>query len=157
NEIAALCEATEGTDVDQVLDGLHLDRRITTPVEGHAPVRPGLVTYLRAGCGFGGSCLPKDVTALRVYGKNRGVTPDLLNAVLEVNKRRPETLVGMVKDAIGNLGGARVAVLGIAFKQGTDDLRDSPALAILRLLRSEGAKLCAYDPFVSSLPDQPDV
>jgi UDPglucose 6-dehydrogenase/GDP-mannose 6-dehydrogenase len=157
NEIAALCEATEGTDVDQVMDGLYLDRRLTTPVEGRAPVRPGIVTYLKAGCGFGGSCLPKDVTALRVFGKNRGVTPHLLNAVLEVNKGRPEALVGMLRDAIGNLHQAKIAILGLAFKQGTDDLRDSPALAILRLLREEGAILSAYDPFVPSLPGQPDV
>jgi UDPglucose 6-dehydrogenase len=156
NEIAALCEATSGTDVEQVMDGLHLDRRLTPVIDGQR-VTPGILSYLRAGCGFGGSCLPKDVTALRVFGRNRGVTSRLLDAVLEINGRRAEQLIDLLTDAVGPLNGARIAVLGIAFKQGTDDLRDSPALAIIDQLRKKGALVTAFDPHIAALAGYDDV
>jgi UDPglucose 6-dehydrogenase len=155
NEMAALCEATPGTDVDRVLDGVHLDRRFTPVVNGQR-ISPELLTYLRAGCGFGGSCLPKDVTALRRFGQKVGVTPHLLDAVLAVNQSRPLTLTKMAEEAIGSLNGAQVTVLGLAFKPGTDDLRDSPALALVDILRKRGARVRAFDPFVPTLP-QADV
>ncbi len=151
NEIAAICEATPGTDVEQVMDGLHLDRRLNCTVGGKR-YTPSILSYLRAGCGFGGSCLPKDVTALKVHGKNRGVTPHLLDAVLAVNHSRPAALVAMAEAAVGNLKGKTVAVLGLAFKPGTDDLRDSPALAVIDLLNNKGAVVRGYDPFISALP-----
>ena len=153
NEIAAICEATPGTDVEQVMDGLHLDRRLNCTVDGKR-YAPSILSYLRAGCGFGGSCLPKDVTALKVHGKNRGVTPHMLEAVLAVNRSRPGALISMTEAAIGNLKGKKVAVLGLAFKPGTDDFRDSPALALIELLHKQGAEVRGYDPFISSLPTQ---
>lgn len=151
NEIAAICEATPGTDVEQVMDGLHLDRRLNCTVDGKR-YTPSILSYLRAGCGFGGSCLPKDVIALKVQARNRGVTPHMLDAVLAVNRSRPAALISMTEAAVGNLKGKTVAVLGLAFKPGTDDLRDSPALALIDLLHKQGAVVRGYDPFISSLP-----
>lgn len=151
NEIASLCEATPFTNVEEVLDGVHLDRRLSPVLDGRR-ISPGILSYLRAGCGFGGSCLPKDVAALRMFGRKRGVRPHLLDAVLTVNSDRPAKLVSLAESAVGNLRGLAVAVLGIAFKPGTDDLRDSPALALIEILESKGARVRAYDPFVGSLP-----
>ena len=151
NEMAALCEATPGTDVEQVMDGLHLDRRLNCQVDGKR-YTPGILSYLRAGCGFGGSCLPKDVTALQVFGQNKGVTPHLLSAVLAVNRTRPQALVAMAEKELGNLEGKKIAVLGLAFKPGTDDLRDSPALALVALLGKKKASVRGYDPFIAQLP-----
>jgi nucleotide sugar dehydrogenase len=84
NELAALCEATPGTDVETIMQGLHLDRRLS-PREAGRRIRPEILGYLRAGIGFGGSCLPKDVTALRAYGKRVGVVTPLLDATVDVN------------------------------------------------------------------------
>lgn len=151
NEIAAICEATPGTDVEQVMDGLHLDRRLNCTVGGKR-YSPAILSYLRAGCGFGGSCLPKDVTALKVNAKNKGVTPHMLEAVLAVNRSRPAALIAMAEAAVGNLKGKTIAVLGLSFKPGTDDLRDSPAIALIDLLHGKDAIVRGYDPFISVLP-----
>jgi nucleotide sugar dehydrogenase len=114
-------------------------------------VSPGILSYLRAGCGFGGSCLPKDVTALRDFARKQGVAPRLLDAVSAVNAGRPAQLVALAEDALGTLLGRRIAVLGLAFKAGTDDLRDSPALHVIRLLQEKGASVRAYDPLITRL------
>jgi len=152
NEIAALCEATPDTDVDQVLDGVHLDRRFSPVVKGEL-VSPAMLTYLRAGCGFGGSCFPKDVTALRAFAEKRGVTPRILDAVLKTNENRPAQVVALAEQAMGSLQGKSIAVLGIAFKPDTDDLRESPGLAIIDVLKQRGAQVCAYDPLIESIKD----
>ena len=123
NEISAICEATPGTDVRQVLKGVHLDRRLSPLVNG-TRVSPGILDFLRAGSGFGGSCLPKDVYALRSYARSHGVEPHVLDAVTAVNASRPAHLERLAAEAIGSLDGATVAVLGLAFKPGTDDLRE---------------------------------
>jgi UDPglucose 6-dehydrogenase len=150
NEMAALCEATPGTDVEEVIDALHLDRRLSTVVNGRR-CAPGILTYLRAGCGFGGSCLPKDVLALRQFALKRGVAAPILDAVMAVNAARPASIVARTEEALGGLDGAAVAVLGLAFKPGSDDLRDSPALKIIELLFQKSAAVRAFDPCVSRL------
>jgi UDPglucose 6-dehydrogenase len=150
NEFAALCEATPGTDVEEVLGSLHLDRRLS-PIHRGERVSPGILSYLRAGCGFGGSCLPKDVTALRDFARKQGVASLLLDAVSAVNAARPAQLVALAEDALGTLRGAAIAVLGLAFKAGTDDLRDSPALAVIRLIEEKGAQIRCYDPLINRL------
>ncbi len=151
NEIAAVCEATPGTDVEVVLRGLHLDRRLSPLADGRR-IRPGIVDFLWAGSGFGGSCLPKDVNALRAYARTHGLTPHVLDAVVAVNASRPARLVALAEEALGSLRGAEVALLGLAFKAGTDDLRDSPALAAARALVEKGARVRAYDPLIRSAP-----
>ncbi len=150
NEMAGLCEATPGTDIAEVLGALELDRRWSPIVDG-VRVHPEILAYLRAGCGFGGSCLPKDVTALCGFARERGAPTALLEAVLEVNALRPAAIVAQIEEALGGLEGCRIAVLGVSFKPGTDDLRESPAVVIMRLLAGAGAEVRAYDPVAKTL------
>ena len=137
NEIARLCESLPGTDVETIMDGLHLDRRLSP--DG---VKPGILSYLRAGAGFGGSCLPKDVDALRHFARARQMPTLLLDAVMQVNTARAGQVVGL----LGDIKGRRIAVLGLAFKPGTDDIRGSPGLRLVGELRAGEATVCAYDP-----------
>jgi UDPglucose 6-dehydrogenase/GDP-mannose 6-dehydrogenase len=149
NELAGLCEATPGADVETVMEGLYLDRRLSPTVQG-VRIRPEILSYLRAGIGFGGSCLPKDVNALRVYGQRSGVPTPLLDAVMATNAARPAQVLWIAQTALGTLAGKTIALLGVAFKAGTDDLRSSPALSILRALETRGARVQAFDPVVSA-------
>lgn len=149
NELAALCEATPGVDIENIMHGLHADKRLSPIVDGKR-IRPEILGYLRAGIGFGGSCLPKDVGALRVYGKRTGVPTPMLDAVIATNTRRPEQVVALAEKALGSLRGKTVALLGVAFKPGTDDLRSSPALAVYDVLVKRGATVKAYDRFISA-------
>lgn len=149
NEVASLCEATPGTDVETVMEGLYLDRRLSPTVNG-VRIRPEILSYLRAGIGFGGSCLPKDVNALRVFGKMNGVPTPLLDAVMATNAARPALVVRIAESALGSLADKTIALLGVAFKTGTDDLRSSPAFSILQALEARGARVHAFDPFVST-------
>ena len=132
NEIAEICEAV-GADAAQVAAGMGLDARIG----GH---------FLRHGIGFGGSCLPKDVRALAYMGSVFGTHPQLLNAVLQINAAQRRRVLQKVRTALGQLDGARICVLGLAFKPNTDDVRDAPAIDLIRLFLNEGADVTAYDP-----------
>jgi UDPglucose 6-dehydrogenase/GDP-mannose 6-dehydrogenase len=145
NEIASFCEVTPGTDVRSVMEGLHLDHRLSPRLNG-VRVSPAVLSYLRAGCGFGGSCFPKDVNALRAHGQARGLKTHLLDAVMAVNERRPREFVAMAEKVLGPLAGLNIAVLGLAFKPGTSDMRESPALAVIAALHEKGALVRAYDP-----------
>ena len=147
NEIAALCESVPGLDEETVMAGVHLDRRWQTGGKSG----PGILTYLRAGIGFGGSCLPKDVDALRTFASERRVPTPFLDAVVGVNRARPGRVTALLDGALGGLRGRTVAVFGLAFKPGTDDLRDSPALALIRALGDAGAVVRAWDPMIRSV------
>lgn len=145
NEIGNLC-ATVGVDVVEAMHGVHLDKRFTPILENGERVFPSMVTYLAAGCGFGGSCFPKDVKALIAYGNNAGSPMKLLESVIEVNANQPEKMIEMLKKHLPNLEGAKVAVLGMAFKPGTDDIRESPAIPVAQTLLNEKAIVTSYDP-----------
>lgn len=145
NEFANICEAMDGADVDVVTEGICLDRRLSPVVDGRR-VRPGILAYLRAGSGFGGSCFPKDLNALRARAREIGVETPLLDAVMNVNVARPGRVVALLSSELNGLRGKTVAVLGIAFKPGTDDIRDSPALALAFALRASGASVRVHDP-----------
>lgn len=146
NEIANLCAALGGIDVAEVMRGVHASKYLTvTPSEGQR-LRPELEAFLWAGCGFGGSCLPKDLEALIAHGKQAGQPMALLRAVVEVNAHQPEQVVALVRRHFPSLAGVRVAVLGLAFRPGTSDMRESPAIPIVRGLLAEGASVSAYDP-----------
>ena len=134
NEIANLCDHVEA-DIDGVVAGLGSDARIG----------PG---FLRPGIGYGGSCFPKDVRALEYASTTNGYSCDLLKAVISVNKRQRMLPVHILRRELGSLAGRTVAILGLAFKPGTDDLREAPALDILTALLGEGADVRAYDPLV---------
>jgi UDPglucose 6-dehydrogenase/GDP-mannose 6-dehydrogenase len=146
NEIARLCTAIGDIDALEVMRGVHQSLYLTTYGVAGAPVRASLSSFLEAGCGFGGSCLPKDVTALVAQGADLGVPTPVLKAVLEVNRQQPEEMVRLVKKHFADLRGLDATVLGLAFKPDTDDVRESPAFPIIRLLRSAGANVTAYDP-----------
>jgi UDPglucose 6-dehydrogenase len=147
NEIASICEQMPQTDVEFVMDALSLDRRLSPIVDGKR-VSPEILGYLRAGSGFGGSCLPKDISALRQTARDHDIAPRLMDAVIAVNAGRPAKLLDIVQQGIGDLSGRKVALLGLTFKSGTDDLRDSPALSILKLLLDAGSSVVAFDPLV---------
>ncbi|MGW4059739.1 UDP-glucose dehydrogenase family protein [Amycolatopsis sp. NPDC004747] len=136
NAMAELCEGL-GADIADVTEGMGYDRRIGQ-------------SFLRPGPGWGGSCLPKDTHALAQVARVAGVEFPLLGATIDTNTRQRERVLGKIRAAAGgSLRGKRIGLLGLAFKAGTDDLRDSPALAVADLLAAEGAELAAYDPAVS--------
>lgn len=145
NEIARMCERTPGADVEDVLKIIHQDRRFTS-VDGKIP--PGILTYLKAGCGFGGSCFPKDLSAFIAYARSTGEEPHLLKAVAVINASQTIRVVNMTADALGGLNKRKITVLGVAFKGGTDDLRESPGLKIVDELLRKQANVTIYDPLV---------
>ena len=143
NEIGNLCSEL-GTDVVEVLEGVHLDRRFS-PMIGDTRVSPGMLTYLAAGCGFGGSCFPKDVKALVAHGESVGMEMPLLHSVLDINQAQPEVMLDRLRRHLEPQG-ARVVVLGAAFKPGTDDVRESPTLRVVPALVAAGAQVVLHDP-----------
>jgi UDPglucose 6-dehydrogenase len=146
NELANIAASIGGIDIMDVMVGVHLDER-WNPVDEHGRrVQPEILTYLVPGCGFGGSCFPKDVQALRTAAVEHGVPPTLLDAVLEINARQPSQICVLLRNALGSLAGRRVLVLGLAFKPGTDDVRESTSLSIARELAAAGAAVVAHDP-----------
>jgi UDPglucose 6-dehydrogenase len=132
NEIANVCEAT-GADVVTVAQGIGLDRRIGP-------------SFLRAGIGFGGSCFPKDSLALKQLASNSGYHFQLLSAVIEVNELQKRRVIGKLERHLGPLRGKKVALLGLAFKPGTDDMREAPSLVLAARLQAEGAEVSGWDP-----------
>lgn len=132
NEIANVCEET-GADVVEVAKGMGFDQRI-----GSAFLRPGI--------GFGGSCFPKDVTALKQLAGNSGYHFQLLNAVIEVNELQKRRVIGKLEQGLGGLVGKRVALLGLAFKPDTDDMREASSLVLAGRLKAAGAEVVVYDP-----------
>jgi UDPglucose 6-dehydrogenase len=145
NEIANVCEAT-GADVVQVAEGIGLDRRLGPH-------------FLRAGIGYGGSCFPKDSLALKQLASNSGYHFQLLSAVIEVNELQKRRVIGKLKRHLGSLRGKQVALLGLAFKPDTDDMREAPSIVLASRLLAEGAEVRAWDPVAdgTKLPKGVDV
>ena len=141
NEIANVCEHV-GADVRTVAVGMGLDHRIGP-------------SFLQAGIGYGGSCFPKDVQALKQLAGNSGYHFQLLNAVIEVNHLQKRRVVAKLQERVGRLRAKRIALLGLTFKPNTDDLREAASIVLASRLRAEGAKVTAYDPMVppGSRPD----
>jgi UDPglucose 6-dehydrogenase len=132
NEIANVCEET-GADVVEVARGMGLDDRIGSK-------------FLQAGIGFGGSCFPKDVDALKQLAGNSGYHFQLLTAVIEVNELQKRRVIGKLQKHLGGLAGKRVALLGLAFKPNTDDMREASSLVLSARLQADGAIVTACDP-----------
>ncbi len=162
NEVANLCSTLGGIDAREVMCGVHLADgfRLTHAAQnpstpdasrnGHAqPTVAGITSFLEAGCGFGGSCLPKDVSALVAHGRQHGCDMPLLQSVLDINRARPAEMLRLLRKRFDKLAGLRVAVLGLAFKPGTDDIRLSPALPLIDLLHAEGVSVVLHDPLVT--------
>jgi UDPglucose 6-dehydrogenase len=132
NEIANVCEAT-GADVVKVAEGVGLDRRLGPH-------------FLRAGIGYGGSCFPKDSLALKQLASNSGYHFQLLAAVIEVNELQKRRVIGKLERHLGSLRGKKVALLGLAFKPNTDDMREAPSIVLAGRLLAEGAEVRGWDP-----------
>jgi UDPglucose 6-dehydrogenase len=135
NEIANLCEKI-GCDVHDVARGLGMDRRIGPK-------------FLHAGPGFGGSCFPKDTAALSMIGRQFSSPTKIVDAVIEVNQKQRQSMIPKIEKLAGGLAGKRVAVLGLAFKPETNDMRDAPSVDIIRGLVEKGATVVAYDPIAT--------
>ena len=133
NEISIICERL-GADVTEVARGMGFDKRIGPH-------------FLQAGVGFGGSCFPKDVKALANMAQTHGMHPQLLNAVMEINAFQRRQITLKTREMLGgSVSGKTVAILGLAFKENTDDIRESPSLTVARSLLNQGASVKAYDP-----------
>lgn len=140
NALAAVCELV-GADIDSVAKGLGTDNRVGSK-------------FLQPGPGWGGSCFPKDMQALVRLASDAGYKFELLEAVVDANAQQFERIAEKVEKAVGKpLEGVHVAVLGLTFKAGTDDVRNSPAIAVSQLILELGAQLNFYDPLVKSLPE----
>jgi UDPglucose 6-dehydrogenase len=137
NTIANICEKIPGADVKVVAAAMGLDKRI-------GPL------FLDAGLGYGGSCFPKDVKALIACAKSGGYTPELLDATESVNKKQPLKAVEYCRQQLGSLNGRKIAILGLAFKPDTDDMREARVIPIINALLSEGAQVTAYDPIAAA-------
>ncbi len=146
NEISIICERL-GADVTEVARGMGFDKRIGPH-------------FLDAGVGFGGSCFPKDVKALANMAQTHGMHPQLLNAVMEINAFQRRQIALKAREMLGgSVNGRTLAILGLAFKQNTDDTRESPALTVARSLLNQGAVVKAYDPVAmeNASRDLPDI
>ncbi|HEX9823358.1 MAG TPA: UDP-glucose/GDP-mannose dehydrogenase family protein [Actinomycetota bacterium] len=143
NEVANICDRL-GADVTVVAEGMGMDPRIGPE-------------FLSAGIGWGGSCFGKDLDALIHAARAEGYEPELLHAVAAINRRQRSMAIEKLRDLLGGLEGRRVALLGLAFKPGTDDVRDAPALDLGRWLLDAGAEVTAYDPVVREVSRLPEV
>jgi UDPglucose 6-dehydrogenase len=143
NEIANVCEAT-GADVVKVAEGVGLDHRLGPH-------------FLRAGIGYGGSCFPKDSLALKQLASNSGYHFQLLSAVIEVNELQKRRVIGKLERHLGPLSGKKVALLGLAFKPGTDDMREAPSIVLASRLLAEGAEVRGWDPVANAQAVLPGV
>lgn len=133
NEMARIAETIPGIDIYEVVKGIGADWRINP-------------AFLNAGAGYGGSCFPKDVKALISFAQLREVEPSILETVEEVNLQQASHVVSLAKQELGELRGKRVALLGLSFKPGTDDMREAPSIKIANHLFSQEAEIVAYDP-----------
>ncbi|SNT59842.1 UDP-glucose dehydrogenase family protein [Actinacidiphila glaucinigra] len=141
NEIATMCEAT-GADIEPVTRAIGLDHRLGPH-------------FMKAGLGYGGSCFPKDSRALRAMASNAGYAFQLLTAVIEVNDLQPRRAIQRLKTELDGLGGKTIALLGLAFKAGTDDMREAPSTVIASRLLAEGATVRTWDPLAQPGDSEP--
>jgi UDPglucose 6-dehydrogenase len=132
NAIANLCE-TVGANITEVAPGIGMDQRIGTQ-------------FLHPGIGYGGSCFPKDLASFRSVAREFGIDFSLLAAIERINELQPLRFLEKVRSALGGIEGRHLAVLGLAYKGGTDDVRESPAMRLVHLMLAEGASVAAYDP-----------
>ena len=152
NEIANISEKISGVDPYEILNALVLDKRITSIVNNEKII-PNLASYLIPGCGFGGSCFPKDVQAILDYANKHEIHTPLLKAILNINAERPNKMVLLSEFVLGELKDKKISILGLTFKPETDDLRSSPALDAIQILLEKGANVFAFDPILKSKPN----
>ena len=145
NELANLAFEIGKVDIEEILHGVHLDKRWNPIINGKR-VNPGILQYLKAGPGFGGSCFPKDVKAIRNLGQKKGINMRILDSIIEINDKQPLKVCEIINN-IKNLNKSKLLFLGLSFKENTDDVRESPALRIIPKLKNKTKKIFAHDPF----------
>jgi UDPglucose 6-dehydrogenase/GDP-mannose 6-dehydrogenase len=153
NEIARICEGVGDIDAHEVWAGVHLDKRLS-PIVAKKRIKPGVINFILSGCGYGGSCFPKDTKALASFAQHIGVDANIIKNVIEVNRTQPARMIGLLKKTLGKLKNKKIAVLGLSFKPDTDDLRESPAISVIEMLLEEGAVISAHDPTVKKDNDK---
>ena len=146
NEIANIAELIPDIELDEVFQGIYLDKRWQWCLGKD----PSILVYLKPGAGFGGSCLPKDTSALIRFSKKKGYLPQLIKSALTINKERLDHIVSILETR-KKLGCQQVAVLGLTFNPDTSDIRESPALPLIKRLLDMGMRVKAYDPFVKQI------
>jgi UDPglucose 6-dehydrogenase len=145
NELANLASEIGDIDYNNVIEGVITDKR-WSPIKDNIRVIPSISTYFTPGAGFGGSCFPKDVQAIRTQGEELGLKMSVTNAVLNINDTQPNQTINILKKQFGNINNKKALLLGVAFKPGTDDIRESSSLKILNLLLDNNVKIIVHDP-----------
>ncbi|MBE9009249.1 UDP-glucose/GDP-mannose dehydrogenase family protein [Pseudanabaenaceae cyanobacterium LEGE 13415] len=146
NEIGNLCSSIGNTDIVEVMKGVHNSRYLTTVLPNGERIVPPITSFLAAGCGFGGSCLPKDVKALIAHGEKYQSPMPLLDAVIRVNQSQPQQVIARLNKHFPSLDGVKIAILGLSFRPNTNDMRETPAIPLIKALKAQNATLKAYDP-----------
>jgi UDPglucose 6-dehydrogenase len=148
NEMANLATLMGGIDYMDVVKGVSFDKRWSVFLEDGRRVLPPIIEYMKPGVGFGGSCFPKDVQAIRTQGMGHGLPMTMTNSLLAVNDEQVHRIMEILKGRLGGLSGKSTLLLGLAFKPGTDDVRDSSSLRILNYLKRNAARTSFHDPIV---------
>ena len=150
NEYSNIARELGNIDFKKVMHGVHLDNR-WSPLDGDGKkINPQIIDYLKPGCGYGGSCFPKDVMAISALSEDIGVSSSILSAVIEVNEKQPVVIVDILKKEVSQLENKRILMLGLSFKPETDDVRESVSLKLLKLLDGKVKSLSAHDPIAIS-------
>tara|TARA_B110000305_G_C19458465_1_gene652526 strand:+ start:1257 stop:2606 length:1350 start_codon:yes stop_codon:yes gene_type:complete len=146
NEYANIAREIGNIDFQQVMYGVHLDNRWSPLMEDGTKLFPKIIDYLKPGCGYGGSCFPKDVKALSALAEEMLIPPKIIDAVIAVNDEQPNYMIKMLEHKVKDLSDKRVLILGLAFKPETDDVRESVSLKLINLLSEKVSSLSAHDP-----------
>tara|TARA_X000000950_G_scaffold84957_1_gene106926 strand:- start:12345 stop:13685 length:1341 start_codon:yes stop_codon:yes gene_type:complete len=146
NEYSNIARMVGNIDFEQVMHGVHMDNRWSPLDQDGLKVRPKIIDYLKPGCGYGGSCFPKDVMAISTLAQDVGVAAPILSSVIDVNERQPQMILDILKNQVNNLNEKEVLLLGLSFKPDTDDVRESVSLKLLQLLSGQVKGLSAHDP-----------
>ena len=147
NEYSNIAKSIGNIDFNTVMNAVHLDNR-WSPIDKTTGKRiyPEIINYLKPGCGFGGSCFPKDVMALAALSKEIGIQPLILDSVIKVNQLQPKVILEYLEEKVGSLKGKNILVLGLAFKPETDDVRESVSIKIIEYLNAQKCNITAHDP-----------
>tara|TARA_X000000950_G_C13916612_1_gene661351 strand:- start:3174 stop:4502 length:1329 start_codon:yes stop_codon:yes gene_type:complete len=142
NEFANLCSKESNIDYLDVLNGITSDKRIT----GLSSPKPDWISYLKPGCGYGGSCFPKDIKSIVKYGKEKGSNMNILRSVDSTNKNQFKNIINIIYEYFDQLSNLKISILGLSFKEMTSDMREAPSIPIIKSLHNQKAKISAYDP-----------
>jgi UDPglucose 6-dehydrogenase/GDP-mannose 6-dehydrogenase len=149
NEYSNIARKIENIDFKKVMHGVHMDNRWSPLDSSGEKIRPKIIDYLQPGCGYGGSCFPKDVMAISALAEDVGVPAPILSSVIDVNERQPSMILDILKKEVPELGDKNILMLGLSFKPDTDDVRESVSLKLLKLLSGQVKSLSAHDPIAT--------